>query len=844
MTKQVTVTMDGRQITVPEGMLVVDAAKMVGIDIPVFCYHPKMEPVGMCRMCLVEIGRPMMDRTTGKPLLDDKGQPKIQFGPKLETACTNPVSDGMVVLTKSEKALAGQKSTVEFLLTSHPLDCPICDKGGECPLQNLTMAYGPGKSRFLLDEKMHLAKHYPLGDLIFLDQERCIQCARCIRFQDEIAGDAVLGFDERGRAMQIISLSEPGFDSVFSGNTTDICPVGALTTADFRFAARPWELTASPSICSQCPVGCNTTFNTRREAKSDGDVVIKRVMPRQNEEVNEIWMCDKGRFGYHYVESADRLSRPYIRKEGKLARTSWDTATQQAGEAFAKAKSDFLVIASGRLSNEDLFNLKALADQVGGQALLYSSMGGGDLTSMVGVGAASSAEAEGAGKLQGTNFGSIGKGSTIVVAASDLYEEAPIWYLRIKQAAERGATLIVANSRETKLDRYASFVVRYAYGDEVKTVQDLTRKSKISDAFTKADNAVILFGSDGLGLEGSTALANACARALIDTGHVGKPNNGLIGVWPHANDQGAWELGLQPADDLQAAFDKADAVYIVGADPFGDGELKIKSGARRKQFVVVQELFETETAKLADVVLPAQAYSERDGTYISGERRVQRFYRAVPPLEGTKPDFAIVSVVARQMGVILEGTSASVVFEIMAADNPSFMGLSYDRLAEVVPQWPIVGRGDMYYGGTTYQNRNGLGVQLSNAALRGEKFNLPRLQRAAPLRPRENKLLAVPITRLYDRGVTLLPSTLLEQRIGEPFVALHSNAAEKLGVEAGQHVNLSLDGVSQDLIVKIDNSISAGVALVPRSMGLPITEPAEASLKLPVLTKSKPVGAR
>ncbi len=837
MTKQVSVTLDGRQIMVPEGMLVVDAAKMAGIDIPVFCYHPKMEPVGMCRMCLVEIGRPLMDRNTGKPIPDDKGEPKIQFGPKLETACTNPVSEGMVVLTRSEKARAGQKSTVEFLLTSHPLDCPICDKGGECPLQNLTMGYGPGKSRFLYDEKMHLAKNYRLGDLIFLDQERCIQCARCIRFQDEIAGDAVLGFDERGRSMQIISLSEPGFDSVFSGNTTDICPVGALTTADFRFAARPWELGASPSICSQCPVGCNITFNTRREAKSDGNIVIKRVMPRQNEEVNEIWMCDKGRFGYHYVESEERLARPYVRKEGKLARTSWDTATQQAGEAFGKAKANFLVLASGRLSNEDLFNLKALADQVGGQAVLYSEMGGGDLTSMVGVGAPSS-------ELQGTNFGRMGKGSTIVVVASDLYEEAPVWYLRIKQAAQRGATLIVANSRETKLDHFASFVVRYAYGDEVKAVQDLTRKSKISDAFVKADHAVVLFGSDGLGLEGSTALANACARALIDTGHVGKPNNGLIGVWPRANDQGAWELGLRPTENLQAAFDKADAVYIVGADPFGDGVLKVKNGGKRKPFIVVQELFETETTRLADVLLPAQAYSERDGTYISGERRVQRFYRAVPPLEGTKPDFAIVSQVARQMGVILEGTSASVVFEILAADNPSFIGLNYDRLAEVVPQWPIVGRGDMYYGGTTYQNRNGLGVQLTNAAQRGEKFNLPRLQRATPLRPRENKLLAVPITRLYDHGVTLSTSTLLEQRIGEPFVALHSSAAEKLGVQAGQRVNLSLDGASQELVVKIDNTISAGVALVPRSMGLPLTEPAEATVKLPVLSKSKPIGAR
>src|SRR5512146_2027989 len=215
---------------------------------------------------------------------------------------------------------------------------------------------------------MHLAKNYPLGELIFLDQERCIQCARCIRYQDEIAGDPVLTFDERGRATQIISTSEPQFDSIFSGNTTDICPVGALTTRDFRFAARPWELMNEPSICSQCPVGCNLTINTRREAASGGDIVIKRIMPRQNEEVNEIWICDKGRFAYHYADHANRLNRPQVRKESKLARTSWDTATQQAGEALAKAKGDTLVIASGRLSNEDLYNLKALAEQLGGKA--------------------------------------------------------------------------------------------------------------------------------------------------------------------------------------------------------------------------------------------------------------------------------------------------------------------------------------------------------------------------------------------------------------------------------------------------------------------------------------------
>jgi NADH-quinone oxidoreductase subunit G len=818
MLKQVTLTIDGQVLTVPEGMLVVDAAKTVGIDVPVFCYHPKMEPVGMCRMCLVEIGRPMRDRNTGTPILDDAGNPKLQFGPKLETACTIPVSEGMVVKTQSDAARDAQRGTVEFLLTSHPLDCPICDKGGECPLQNLTMEHGPGRSRYLYDEKLHLAKNVPLGDLIYLDQERCIQCARCIRFQDEVAGDAVLGFDLRGRSTQIISVSEPGFDSVFSGNTTDICPVGALTTVDFRFGARPWELQASASICAQCPVGCNITFNTRREAGSDGKVVIKRVMPRQNEQVNETWICDKGRFAYHYSESTDRLTRPMLRKGGKLGRASWDAATRAAGQRMRRAGKKLLILASGRLSNEDLFNLKALGDQVGAKNVLYTDVGGGDITTTIGVGS-------------GSNLGSLGKGSTIVVVASDLYQEAPIWYLRIKQAAERGATLIVLNPRETKLDRFASYVVRYAYGDEAKTVQNLTRRGKVGEAFLNAENALIFYGSEGLGLAGSTALAAACGRALNEAGHTGTPNNGLVGVWARANDQGAWELGFRPAEDLQGAFDRSDAVYIVGADPIGDGVVTVKSG-RKKPYLVVQDILESPTTAAADVLLPALPYTERDGTYTSGERRVQRFHAALPPAEGTHPDFAITAMLARQMGVILEGTDASVVFDIMADDEDSpFARISYDLLAEVWEQWPIVGRGDLYYGGTTYENTQGLGVPLMNAPQRGRKFSLPRVRKVTTLRPKEKQLLGVPVTRLYDRARSVSSGNLLAGRIGEAFVALHPAAAEKFGVEEGERVSLSLDGTTEEVVVKLDPSISTGIALIPRSMGLPIAEPAAVRLK-------------
>ena len=698
MPKMISLTIDGHPVTVPDGTLIVNAAKQIGIDIPVFCYHPKMEPVGMCRQCLVEVGRPVIDRATGQPVIEN-GSPKIQFGAKLETACTTPVSDGMVVLSQSEKARAAQKEILEFLLTSHPLDCPVCDKGGECPLQNLTMAHASRQSRYLYDEKSHAAKHFPLGDLIWLDRERCIQCARCIRFQDEVAGEAVLGFYQRGRATDIVTHSEPGFDSVFSGNTTDICPVGALTTADFRFGARPWELKAAASLCAHCPVGCNITFNTRREAMSDGKVAIKRVMPRQNEAVNEIWMCDKGRFAYHFTENENRLEKPLLRRNGRLEPASWKDAIAEAAGKLKAKKGEVVILAGGRLSNEDLFNLKQLADGMGGQALLYTYMAGGELTTAVGAAA-------------GTNFSDMSAGTTILVVASDLYNEAPLWHLRIKQAARQGATLIVVNARETKLERYAKFVIRYSYGDESKTVRGLKDQPKIGEALTAAENLVILYGSDGLGLEGCSALASACAELV--QGRAGRPNNGLIGVWPHANDQGAWELGFQSPSNLAESL-QGKIVYIVAADPVGD-DPKMAEALKTARTVIVQELFLTETAKLADILLPAQAYTEREGSFTSGERRVQRFYPAVPARAQARPDFAITAQIAAGLGLEIEGCSASHVMDKLSASVKAFSGISYLKLAEVVDQWPIVGRSDMYYGGTTYANKQGLGVQLALTA--------------------------------------------------------------------------------------------------------------------------------
>ena len=812
MSKMVNLTIDDVKVTVPEGTLVVDAARKAGIDIPVFCYHPKMEPVGMCRQCLVEIGRPMIDRATGQAVKDEKGAPKMQFMPKLETACTNPVSEGMVVLTATEKAKSGQKEILELLLTNHPLDCPICDKGGECPLQNLTMAHGSDKSRFLFDEKQRQEKHVPLGDLIFLDRERCIQCARCIRFQDKIAGEPVLGFYSRGRSTDIVTFSEPGFDSVFSGNTTDICPVGALTTADFRFGARPWEMKNAASVCSQCAVGCNLTFNVRREAKTGGGYVIKRALPRQNEQVNEIWMCDKGRFAsYHYTEAVNPTSLP-----GALpseVSVSLESAISSAADKLAESKADSVILAGGRLANEDLFNLKQLAAGLGAQIYLYTTMGGGEYTQAYGLTA-------------GSNLGNLGKGDTVLVIASDIYNEGPLWYLRLKAAAQRGATLIVASARATRLDEYAAFVVRYAYGDEVETVKSLIGKDKIGTSISAAANLVVFFGSDGLGQAGTSSLAAACASLVSGANLRGKPNNGLVGVWPTPNAQGAWELGLRPAADLVSVI-KGKTVYVVAADPAGD-DPALAAALKTARTVIVQDILSTETTRLADIVLSAAAYTEREGTYTSAERRVQRFYPAVPMRPGRKADFSIVAELAKKCGMELEGRSALLVMNKIAAQEPAFAGVTYNKLADAPEQWPIVGRGELYYGGTSYENTQGLGAHLTLSAAVSDvaAVTTEAVTTLRKMRPSEIELIAVPVTQLYDMGTTVLPAKLLESHIGEASVSVNPATAARLGISNGGKAMMTQGtAFSQQVIVKFDDSISTGVVLVYRSFGFPISEP-------------------
>jgi NADH-quinone oxidoreductase subunit G len=379
--------------------------------------------------------------------------------------------------------------------------------------------------------------------------------------------------------------------------------------------------------------------------------------------------------------------------------------------------------------------------------------------------------------------------------------------------------LIVANPRQTKIDRYASYKIRYPYGDEAATVLSLIGgESEAAKAFAEAENGIVLFGSDGTGLTSSRSLAQACANLVIETNHTGRANNGLIGVWAKANEQGAWDMGFRPIEDLSATLESAKALYVAAADPVGD-DPALAEVVEALDFVMVQELFLTETAKLADVVLPVQAQTEREGTFTSGERRVQRFYPVTRPKGAALADFDIAAQIGERLDIDLKGRSPSLVMLRIRETIPGYEEITYQKLAEVTEQWPIVGREDLYYGGTSYANKQGLGTQLAPQG-KLESSSVPETRKIE-----SGELIAVPITRLYDRGRMVMPSHVLHPRLPEPFIAINPEDARRQKAADGMTVNIRLNGTTGCVVIREDQTVPSGVALVPRSMGFPITEP-------------------
>ncbi len=788
---------------VPAGANLVDAARLIGEDIPVFCYHPKMDPVGMCRMCLVEQGAVMKDRATGEVQLDDNGNPQIRWFPKLQTACTATVSDGMVIKTNTEQVDQARENVLEFLLTSHPLDCPICDKGGECPLQNLTMEHGPGKTRMVFSDKMKLDKHVPLGDLIFLDEERCIQCARCIRFQDEVAGDDVLAFHERGRTLQIITNSDPGFDSYFSGNTTDICPVGALTTADFRFGARPWELTEVPSIDPYDAAGSNISLSTRLDRDHGGRTIIKRVMPRQNEYVNEIWISDKARFGHHFTRSADRLQHPLIGH----TRAPWVESLRTVADVLQAAGGSVGAIAGSDLSNEDLYTLQQVVTGLGSDLLgsWPPTHAGGDLVAQLGVG-------------KGTSLKNLGQGTAVLIIATDLEEEVPVWRLQLKQARDRGAYVVVANARHTRMDDFASATIRYDTGLAAETLLNLQKDhSEIAQQLTEAENLIVVTGAEGLDLAGSEALMQAAANLLIESDHVGKPNNGLLVPFPGPNGMGQHYLGFSPQQTQAIMADPPKVLIVAQADVLAD-DPDAATWLDKAETVINLTLFEDELGDHADFTLPVQSFAERDGTYTNGERRVQRFYTGQGPIGEALPVWQVFSQVGELLEIGKAKRSAAAVMLEMSKSLPAFEGCRYKELGWTETQFPAIGV-DVWYGGTAYQNTGGLGVQIASAADAGEKVAVADVTAPETVKAGRGKMLVLPTVSLYNRERKFRPSEVIHSRVPAAHCVLNSADAKRLKVAAGATVEIEVDnGPAVQVRVQVDDGVPKGTLVLPRHL--------------------------
>jgi len=686
----VSVTVDGKTIEATKGELVIDAAERNGIYIPRFCYHSRMKPVGMCRMCLVEI---------------DTGR-----GPALQPSCMIECGDGMTVETDSPVAKKAQEGVLEFLLINHPLDCPVCDKGGECPLQDQTLSYGPGESRFV-EEKRHFRKPIPVSDVVLLDRERCILCDRCTRFAKEVAGDPLIHFMERGNQTQVNTFPDHPFASYFSGNTVQICPVGALTAAPYRFKARPWDLDQVESTCTSCSVGCRVVVQSSRNK-------VLRYNGVDSDAVNWGWMCDKGRFDFEAVNSEDRLGNPLVRDEGLLLKpAAWNAAYRRAAASISQGldrsgPEGFAVIGGARLTNEDQYAWVKLTKGLIGSDNIDAQMGDGlPAEAVLGLPRASIDDA-------------CRPGGRVLVLGPDIKEELPVLFLRLRHAVVNdGVKVVELSSTRTGLtDELAAASLRYRPGHALRVVRALLSPTDLDDEVGGVTPEAIRAAADLLGdgpltvIVGRANLAEsgrsiaAAASALHHT----RADVRFLSALRRANVHGALELGLSPgllpgrvtlegardwfadrwpsvpaakgldtAGILRAAADgKIDTLVLLGADPladFPDRDLAERGLAGARTVIAVDQ-FLTESVKQADVVLPAAGFAEVDGTTTNIEGRVSTVARKVTGPGTAQSDWAIAAELAYRLGHDLGLENPAQIAAEVEEVAPSFAGLTLDLL--------------------------------------------------------------------------------------------------------------------------------------------------------------------
>ncbi len=672
---EITLVVDGLEVTATEGEMLVDAAKGGDVEIPVFCYEPKLGgPVGACRMCLVE----------------------IEGIPKLQTACSTPVRDGMVVYTRTDRVVEAQNAVVEFLLVNHPLDCPVCDKGGECPLQDIAMGWGPGRSRFT-EPKRHFRKPVPLSPLVRIDRERCILCYRCVRFSQEVAEDEQLQLLERGANSYVGTFDERPYIAPFHGNIIELCPVGALTAEAYRFRARPWEIEDSGSICTLCPSQCNVKFTVRDER-------VERVLARDNQDVDNGWLCDKGRFGFQMIASDERITEPLLAGN----RAGWDQALEVAAAKLGAGRGKIAAIVGGQASNEEAYLV---------QRLVREALGSPHVTSVD--------EVDGAGLASlsapelGASIADIDKVESVLLIGADPLNSMPILDLRLRKAVRHNELrLVIASDRPTALDGGAEETARYLPGENAAFLAALEAElgpdpapesphagdaERLAGELRPGRTLVIWGEALGRGADGAAALAalRNCTHELKCSAEGG----GAFSVPVGSNARGIREVGCLPGyapgfvrtDDGRGLEQikqgllagELDGVILLHADPIrdlpdGPGWAKALNQART---VLAISSFDDASTKAADIVFPAEAYAEKEGTVTHPDGRLQRLRPAVPRPDLVRPIWQVLAELAAALGDETGVESAPDALASIAGAVPFYAGLTTGEIGGTGVRW-------------------------------------------------------------------------------------------------------------------------------------------------------------
>ncbi len=652
----VSVTLDGQVVQVAKGTPIIEALDQIGVHVPRFCYHPRMSAVGVCRMCLVEVSGPR--------------------GFSLQPSCYLSVAEGMEVVTTSEAVRKAQGGVIEFLLANHPLDCPVCDKGGECPLQDQAFAHGAGETRYV-EEKRHYAKPIPISRLIKLDRERCIQCDRCTRFADEVAGEALLDFRGRGNAIRISTFSSVEFDSYFSGNVTQICPVGALTATPYRFKARPWDLTQSASTCGWCSFGCQVSVQASQNE-------LTRVLGIDSDAINHSWLCDRGRFGISEVNNRDsRVLSPWLREGGARREVSWTRAVGAIAEVVKQAKArngnaSVAVIGSGRLNLEDSYAWAKLALDVIGTPLVDGLLGQGGIAATWFERAASIEQALSSRALIALNV--------------DPKEEVPVLHLRLREAVRKGLHLIEVNSTATSLSAMAATSIQLS-PDKVGELAEVVMRSVPGGE----GDVVILVG--GLNRAMDPAVTSGILQSLV----AAMPEAKILSALGAANVHGAFLAGLSPGvlpgagegalpSSWRAPADSSRANYanILRAASAGEVGVLIlldcdleEAGVAPAAIEALGERcalislasYESATSRASAVTLPLATWSEARGSMVNGEGRMLRLGEQLEPAGLSKPGWVAASLVASDLGNDMSIFTAGDIWAELKAWGGAFAGV-------------------------------------------------------------------------------------------------------------------------------------------------------------------------